>query len=187
MSDYYVGEIRAMAGLVSGNAPQGWRKCDGSLLPVSQFQALFALLGTTYGGDGVNSFALPDLRSRLPMGNGQGVAGATQLTKRTLGEKGGTESVALTAATMPAHTHNLNTAGVDATSPTVASNVTFANVTGQNVTYLNATVTGGTATQVNPAPTTVGNAGAGLSHANIMPGMGLYYIIATNGSFPTQA
>lgn len=184
MSDYYVGEIRVMAGLMSGNAPQGWHKCDGSLLQVSQFQALFALIGTTYGGDGVTTFGIPDLRSRLPMGKGQGVAGTTQLTKRILGQNGGTETVALTAATIPSHTHTLNTAGVDATSPTVASGVTFANVTGQNTTYLNATVTGGTATPVNPDPATVSNTGANQSHANIMPGMGLYYIIATNGTFP---
>ncbi|MDO9271262.1 MAG: tail fiber protein [Methylobacter sp.] len=184
MTDCYVGEIRFMAGMANGNPPHGWHKCDGSLLQISQFQVLFALLGTTYGGDGVNTFGVPDLRGRLPMGKGQGVAGTTQLTNRTLGQNGGTETVALTAAAMPAHTHNLNTAGVDATSPTVSSNVTFANVTGQNATYVNAIVTGGTATPVNPDPATVSNTGANQSHANIMPGMGLYYIIATNGIFP---
>jgi len=183
MVDCYVGEIRVMAGIMGGHAPDNWVMCDGSLLQVSQFQALFALLGTTYGGDGVNTFGLPDLRSRLPMGDGSGPG----LTPRVLGNKGGSETATLTAAMLPSHTHSLNTAGVDATSPTVASTVTFANVTGQNVTYVNATLSSGTPTVVKPDPTTVSNTGAGQPHANIMPGMGLYYIIATNGIFPTQA
>lgn len=182
MVDYYLGEIRVMAGLYGGKAPDGWKMCDGSLLQIPEFNALFALLGTTYGGDGRTTFALPDLRSRLPMGKGQGVAGTTQLTNRTLGQNGGAETVALTEATMPAHTHGLNTAGVDATSPTVANNVTFANVTRPNITYLNAGVAGGA--QVSPNSSTINDTGANQPHANIMPGMGLYYIIATDGLYP---
>jgi microcystin-dependent protein len=182
MTDCYVGEIRLMGGLMSGIPPRDWHLCDGTLLSVSQYPALFALLGTTYGGNGTTTFGLPDLRSRLPMGKGTGVAGTTPLTPRTLGQNGGTETVALTPATMPLHTHNLNTAGVDASTPTVSSTVTFANATGNNVNYLNAGVSA--ATQVSPAPATVGVTGADVAHSNMMPGLGLYYIIATNGLYP---
>lgn len=184
MSDYYVGEIRIMAGLLQRQPPVNWRVCDGSLLAVSQYEVLFALLGTMYGGDGVTTFALPDLRGRLAINQG---TGAGNLTPRTLAQKGGVETVALSEATMPSHTHTLNTAGTAATSPTVASTVTFANTASTNTMYVKDGLPTTVATQVNPADTTISNTGAGQSHDNIMPSLALYYIIATNGLFPQES
>jgi microcystin-dependent protein len=179
MSDYYVGEIRIMAGLVQRQPPANWLVCNGSLLSISQYQMLYSLLGTIYGGDGVATFALPDLRGRLCINQGAGVA---NLTPRTLAQKGGTEFVSLSEATMPSHTHTLNTAGTTATSPTVASTVTFANTTGANTMYVKDGLA--TATKASPADSTISNTGAGQSHDNIMPSLALNYIIATNGLYP---
>src|SRR6478752_1968066 len=100
MSEPFIGEIR----LFGGNfAPQGWAFCDGQLLSISQFDALFSLVGTTYGGDGVTTFALPDLRGRVPVHQGQGQA----TTNRVIGERAGSESVTLISAQMGAHDHAL--------------------------------------------------------------------------------
>ncbi len=185
MSDYYVGEIRIMAGLLQKQPPADWRVCDGSLLSIQQYQALFSLLGTTYGGDGVTQFALPDLRGRLCINKGTGVVNATtNLTPRALAQKGGVETVALSEATMPSHTHTLNSAGTDATSPTVTSTVTFANTTGTNTMYVKDGLATTVATKVNPADSTISNTGANQPHDNIMPSLTLNYIIATNGLFP---
>src|SRR5262245_26202423 len=101
MSDPFIAEIKMFGG---NFAPLGWATCDGQLLPISQYTALFSLLGTTYGGDGVTNFALPDLRGRVPMHPGQGPG----LSPRTLGEKAGTETVTLTTAQLPAHNHAAN-------------------------------------------------------------------------------
>lgn len=180
MSDYYVGEIRVMAGLIQRQPPANWLVCDGSLLSINQYQVLYSLLGTLYGGDGVTTFALPDLRGRLAINQGTGV----NLTPRTLAQKGGTEFVALSEATMPSHTHTLNTAGTAATSPTVASTATFANTASTITMYAKDGLPTTAATTANPADTTISNTGAGQSHDNIMPSLALNYIIATNGLYP---
>src|ERR1700761_932213 len=100
MSGPYVGEIRMFAGNFN---PNGWRFCDGSLLPISENETLFQLLGTTYGGDGVNTFQLPDLRGRVPIHMGTG-GGATYV----IGQLAGVENVTLTTAQIPAHSHTVN-------------------------------------------------------------------------------
>jgi microcystin-dependent protein len=100
MSEPFVGEIR-MFGF--GFAPQGWALCDGQLLPINQNTALFSLLGTTYGGDGRTTFALPDLRSRVPVGQGQGPG----LSSYAEGQASGAETVTLAASQMPGHTHQV--------------------------------------------------------------------------------
>lgn len=122
MSDPFVGEIRMFAG---DYAPEGWALCNGQLLSVSQYQTLFALLGTTYGGDGSSTFALPDMRGRLPVHFGQG----TGLTPRTLGASGGSETVALSTAQMPSHGHTMQ-ASADPASTTDPSGNVLAKVTG---------------------------------------------------------
>jgi microcystin-dependent protein len=100
--DAYIGEV-ALFGF--GYAPNGWFACNGQYLPISQYQALFSLLGTTYGGDGISTFALPDLRGRVPMNQGQGPG----LSFNYIGESGGTESVSLQYSQMPSHTHTVVT------------------------------------------------------------------------------
>jgi microcystin-dependent protein len=179
MSDYYVGEIRIMAGLNQNTAPQDWHLCDGALLPINNYQALYSILGVTYGGDGVTTFAIPDLRSRLCISDGTGPA----LTPRVVGQKGGAETVALDPSNLPAHNHTLYTAGTDATTPTIGPTVTFANTASSNTMYVNNGVTPAP-TQASPIATTIDNMGANQSHKNIMPSLALYYIIATNGLYP---
>lgn len=101
MLEAFLGEIRMFAG---NFAPNGWAECNGQLLSINQNAALFSILGTTYGGNGRDTFALPDLRGRIPMGRGQG----TGLTDTALGQTQGTEKVTLTTENLPSHTHQLN-------------------------------------------------------------------------------
>lgn len=182
MTDYYVGEIRMMAN-ISGRAPNDWVNCDGRLLKVGEFQTLFALIGTTYGGDGVTTFAVPDLRGRLPIGQGQG----TGLTARTIAQSLGTETVSLVEANLPSHSHTVLTAGTNAATPTAGPSVTFANTSSPTIQYLKDGLGTAGGNTVSPAATTIGSAGQGTPHANIMPCATVNFIIAVNGLFPTRA
>ncbi len=174
--DPYTGEIRIFAG---NYAPVDWQLCDGSALPVNDYQALFSLIGTYYGGDGVNTFKVPDLRGRLAISQGQGPG----LSARALGQQGGTELAALDASSMAAHTHALNTAGANANTPTAGPGVTFANTVSPNTMYVNDGATPAPTT-ANPAANTIAVAGAGQTHDNIMPCMAFNYIICLNGIYP---
>ena len=179
MVESYTGEIRMMAN-ANGTYPIDWALCDGSTLSVQNYQALFSLIGTTYGGDGVNTFALPDLRGRLPIGEGAG----TNLTARTIGQKVGTETVALQPSNIPPHAHALNTAGGAATTVTAGPTVTFANTASPTTQYLKDGLGTAGGTAVNPAPTTVGNTGNGAVHDNIMLCATVNFIICLNGIYP---
>jgi len=114
--DNYLGEVRIFAG---NYAPEGWQFCNGQSLSVSEYQALYSLIGTTYGGDGVNTFALPDLRGRVPVGVGSGPG----LTPRVLGQSGGSEEVALVESQIPAHGHNLTVNTSEASTATPSQNM----------------------------------------------------------------
>ena len=166
MAQPYVGEIRMFAGTF---APAGWMQCSGQLLPISEYETLFQLIGTTYGGDGQSTFALPDLQSRVPIhqGNGFNLAGT-----------GGVETVTLTVAQMAAHTH-----------PWLASNNT-GNTAQPNNLVLGASSTfdlyvDSPATSAM-APQSIGPAGGSQPHANIQPYGCLNYIISLFGIFPSQ-
>lgn len=186
--DSYLGEIRLFAGNPQ-RVPAGWHVCDGSVVSVNTYQALFAVLGTTYGGDGVTTFGLPDLRGRVPIGAGSGPG----LTPRALASYGGTETVTLTEAQLPAHTHSFS-----ATKSAASTLMPKANMLGD--------VTGVTANlQINPSPGQINiyqdpvtsalvtlNAGAmttasggNQSHNNVMPSAVITAIICLNGIFPT--
>ena len=171
MSEPFVGEIRMFAG---NFAPQGWAFCDGQLLAVSQNDALFSLLGTIYGGDGRTTFALPDLRGRVPVHAGQGPG----LSERRLGSKGGTESVTLTTNQLPSHTHPVKGATDTATAATPANNVPAQST----AISLYAPV----------APTVDMNAGAvqavggSQAHNNLMPTLCINFIIALYGVYPSR-
>ncbi len=177
MSDAYVGEIRLFAGSF---APEDWAVCDGSLLSINSFQALYALIGVTWGGDGKTTFAVPDLRGRVPLGQGQ----KPGLTARTMCQTGGAETVTLTAATMPSHNHPVAAATAEATAAKPAGNG-LATAAATHGYYVPA----GSDDPVNASvlnALTIGNDGGNLPHANLMPSMALTYIIATNGLFPER-
>lgn len=181
MSQYYVGEIRLFAG---NYAPEGdWMKCEGQLLNVSQYQALFALLGTTYGGNGSTTFALPDYRGRIPVGQGTG----TGLSPHTLGQTGGSETVTLNASQWAAHNHSFNTLNANATANalSVGSN-NMAHAKGMNDVriYLNDSAPSPTASTLDAA--SYGSVGGNQPHNNIMPSLPMTYIIAVNGLYPNR-
>jgi microcystin-dependent protein len=176
MADSYVGEIRMFAG---NYAPDGWALCDGTLLAVSANQALFALIGTTYGGDGVNNFAVPDLRSRLPLGQGQGPG----LTARIIGQTVGSEGVALAIAQLPAHSHAFVAASNAASVTAPAGNFLAA----PNPATINMfAAVDATKTSNNLATDTLGMSGQTQAHSNMMPSLSIGFIISTTGVYPTH-
>ncbi|MBB1060843.1 phage tail protein [Marilutibacter spongiae] len=176
MSEPYIGEIRMLS---FGRTPQGWHACDGSLLPISQYDALFSLIGTTYGGDGQNTFALPDLRGRLPIHQGQG----NGLSNYTMGKASGAESVVLLANQMPAHTHPMVATTAAATSLTPGPGLLPGAVSGDTF-YVNTTA-GNTPAPMSPLST--GETGNNQSHENCMPTLTVQFCMALFGIYPSQA
>ncbi|MEE3633860.1 tail fiber protein [Pseudomonas sp. AL 58] len=178
MVDCYVGEVRLFAG---SRVPDNWHACDGTQLSISGNEVLYSLIGTTYGGNGVTTFGLPDLRGRVPIGQGQGVG----LTLRSVGAAGGTETVALVTSQMPAHSHVIMTAGASASTATPGPGMTLANTDLSIAQYLK----NGAASsqQVQLSGDTVALVGSGQAHNNVMPSAVLTYIIALVGIYPTQS
>ncbi|AGC41676.1 phage tail collar domain-containing protein [Myxococcus stipitatus DSM 14675] len=173
MSDQFIGEIRIFAG---NFAPQGWALCEGQILSIAQNQALFAILGTTYGGNGQTTFALPDLRGRYPMQSGQGPG----LSPRALGEQGGVETVTLISTQMPAHTHSLNVSSQDGDTETPVGTVLAADTEATATNYRSAPIDG----TMNPMA--IGIAGGSQPHQNMCPFLVLNFIIALEGVFPSR-
>jgi microcystin-dependent protein len=171
MSEPFVGEIRMFAG---NFAPRSWAFCDGQLLAVSQNDALFSLLGTTYGGDGRTTFGLPDLRGRIPIHAGSGPG----LTPRNLGSKGGAEKVTLTVNQIPSHTHPLQASQSSATERRPEGKV-FAQTPGFDLYREDGS-------PVNMNTSTVGNTGGSQSHTNLMPFLCIHFIIALFGIYPSR-
>ncbi|RMG86773.1 MAG: phage tail protein [Chloroflexi bacterium] len=173
MSEPFIAEIRIFAG---NFAPRGWAFCNGQLLPISQNTALFSLVGTTYGGDGRSTLALPDLQGRAPMHPGRGPG----LTDRRLGQRSGSETISLTEAQMPNHTHNLRAyAGRgDTDNPT---NAVLAE-SGDNVYKAP-----GGATLVPMEDAALEPAGGSQPHNNMQPYLTLNFIIALVGLYPSRS
>lgn len=171
--DPFVAEIR----IVPFNfAPKGWAFCDGQLLPLSQNTALFSLLGTTYGGDGKSTFALPDLQGSAALHPGQGPG----LSLRDLGEIGGTSAVTLLVSEMPVHTHNVNSViALSATTTPTVTTVLSRSVNGN--AYANADAGFQTF-----APEALPPAGGSLPHNNLQPYLTLNYVIALQGVYPAR-
>lgn len=178
MSTPYIGEIRMFAFGTRG-APNNWQACDGSLLPISEYDALFALIGTTYGGDGQTTFAVPDLRGRLPMHQGQGPG----LSNYVIGQRAGTETVTVLPTQMPAHTHTIVASGTAATSLTPGTTLLPAVVSGDNFYVSDVSA----ATPVGMAANSTSIAGGSQPHENCMPTLTVQYCIAVFGIFPSQA
>ncbi|AJC18133.1 phage tail protein [Pandoraea sputorum] len=173
----YIGEIRLFAGTY---APVGWMLCNGQKVNISDFEVLYSLIGTTYGGDGRSDFALPDLRAQVPIGMGQ----APGLTPRTMGQKIGSASVTLKPEEMPGHTHVINATSSDATSVTPASDLLLA-VTKENF-YDNGTRNPTGKAALSPQAIAPSGSAAPAAHANIMPTVTMNYIIAMDGLYPSQ-
>ncbi len=167
MAQPYVGEIRMFAG---NFAPAGWMFCEGQLLPISENETLFQLIGTTYGGDGESTFALPDLRGRLPIHQGNGFI---------LAETGGAEEITLTTSQIPSHTHPMLGSALNGTTTSATNNVaatmpevtTFAYGTDLPPTTLN--------------PQSLGPAGGSQPHTNFQPYLCVDFIISLFGIFPS--
>ena len=171
MSEPYVGEIRMFGG---NFAPQGWAFCGGQQLPIAEYDVLFNLIGTTYGGDGQTTFNLPDLRGRVPIHQGTARSG----TNYPLGLTGGAELVTLSSQTIPAHTHPLSASTVIAQQSTPTNNV-LANSQGLPP-YI----------QEDPdnslGPQAMSSAGGSQPHENRQPFLGINFIISLFGIFPSQ-
>jgi len=172
MSNPYIGEIRMFAG---NFAPAGWAFCDGQLLAIAENDALFALIGTTYGGDGQTTFALPDLRGRIPIHQGTGAG----LTPRSLGESAGSENVTLTVNQLPVHPH----AFLGTSSNASATNPANAVVAAPSTIDLYRPAT---APNTNLAPNALGPTGGSQPHDNLQPFLCISFIISLFGIFPSQ-
>jgi microcystin-dependent protein len=174
MADPFVAEIRIFP---FNFAPKGWAWCNGQLLPISQNTALFALLGTVYGGNGKSNFALPDLQGRAPMHPGQGPG----LSLHDLGEMSGTETVTLTVAEIPAHTHTARASNqtADVQEPTPAVSVAKASGALPFLPPAGAPLTG-------MAFQTLAVAGGDQPHNNMQPYLTCYFNIALQGVFPPR-
>lgn len=175
MSEPFIAEIRIFAG---NFAPRGWAFCDGQLLPISQNTALFSLIGTTYGGDGRTTTALPNLEGRAPMHPGRGPG----LTARRLGERGGVETVTLSEAQMPSHTHQAMAQGIPGNRPG-PDGTTFTTTIGATP-YL-----GGSPppSLVSFAPQMLQNTGGSQEHNNMQPYLAINFIIALIGLYPSRS
>jgi microcystin-dependent protein len=166
VAEPFLAEIRMMSFVF---APKGWALCNGQLLPINQNQALFSLLGTTFGGDGRVNFALPDLRGRTPIHVGSG---------HTLGERGGEQAHTLSIAELPTHAHVFNATSVQSTTNTPTSGTMLAQSVGADL-Y-------GTASALEAmAPNAVGNVGGSQAHLNMQPFLTISFCIALQGIFPS--
>jgi microcystin-dependent protein len=165
MAEPFLSEIRIMSFVFP---PKGWALCDGQLLPINQNQPLFALLGTTYGGDGRVNFALPDLRSRVPIHMG---------SSHTLGERGGEQAHTLSISEIPTHVHVLNGSTNSAAAQPVPTNA-----------YLGSTASmyAAASALTSLTPQTVTNTGGSQAHLNMQPFLVLSFCIALQGIFPSQ-
>lgn len=177
MDEPYLGEIRAIA---YNYAPRGWAFCNGQTLPVNQYQALFSLLGTTYGGNGTTTFNLPNLQGRVPVGTGQLPGGGSY----ALGQMGGAEGVTLTQAQIPAHIHQVTgtvQASTDKDDPLPAGDYPG----GGGLPMYAAGPKDGTMSSAGISGNTA-NAGGSQPHDNRMPWVATYYVIALQGIFPSR-
>ena len=167
MAQPYVGEIRMFAG---NFAPAGWMFCEGQLLPISEYETLFNLIGTTYGGDGQSTFALPDLRGRIPLHQGTGF---------NLADTGGVETVTLTVAQLPAHTHALLGTTNFATTASPQNNVAAA------TSVVNISPYGTDQPTTTVSAPSVGSVGGSQPHDNFQPYLCVNYIMSLFGIFPS--
>lgn len=174
MTDTFLGEIRPFA---FGFCPKGWNYCDGTILQVVEYQALFSLLGANYGGDGRTTFALPDLRSRTPICSGE-----SGISDFTLGMAAGQETVALTMQEMPAHSHRLQADNSLGNGPSPDGIIAIPNGGDVHLNIYNPDLSSPVALNEE----TIGTTGEGMAHQNMPPFMGINYCIAVTGEYPPR-
>ena len=176
MSEPFLAEVKIFG---FNFAPRGWAFCDGQILPINQNQSLYSLLGTTYGGDGRTSFALPDLRGRTPVHVGDGL---------TLGDRGGEEGHALSAAEIPAHSHGpMRGVRISTAASTVQSGNLLASTTvGGGRGGASITPYASPKNLVDLSASAISSVGAGQEHENMQPSLTLSYCIALQGLFPSR-
>ena len=173
MSEPFTAEIRIFAG---NFAPRGWAFCNGQILPVAQNTALFSLIGTTYGGDGRTTTALPDLQGRAPMHPGRGPG----LTSRRLGQRAGVSTVTLSEAQIPSHTHTQRAAGRNARNEFPTNTTSFGEA--GETTYA-----ASSSTTTDMASEVISTTGGGQAHTNEQPYLSMYFIIALVGLYPSRS
>ena len=169
MSEPFLAEIRMMG---FNFAPRGWAYVDGQILPINQNQSLYSLLGTTYGGDGRTTFALPDLRGRTPLHKGDG---------HTLGQRSGAETMTLSAAEIPSHSHGVKASSTQGNNPSPVNTV-LGTAAGTDFAY-------GAPAAASMTPLRSGavtNAGGGQAHENMQPYLAVSFCIALQGLFPSR-
>jgi microcystin-dependent protein len=178
--------LLAMIFLFGSNfAPQGYAFCSGQLLAIASNTAVFSLLGTTYGGNGTNNFALPDLRGRVPLGQGQGPG----LNNYTLGQSAGSETVTINATQMPPHSHQVNVNLGPGSAPPGSTTYLSAGPSsgsGPNASVLNIYTTGANIGNTAINPGTIAMAGGGQPFTILQPYLAISYVIAMQGVFPTR-
>jgi microcystin-dependent protein len=177
MSEPFVGEIRMFGG---NFAPRGWMLCNGQTLAISSYTALFSLIGTTYGGNGVQTFQLPDLQGRLPVGQGQGPG----LANYVIGESSGSEQVTLLVSNLPPHNHLLSASTTAANTATIGNTVLPGKIASGHFYVANTGSPAPTVGHLNPMSASM--AGSGLPHSNLMPSLCVSFIISTIGIFPSR-
>ncbi len=176
----FIGEIRMFGGSF---APRNWVFCDGQTLQISEFSDVFAVLGTTYGGDGRTTVGVPDMRGRAPMHEGSGPG----LTTRRLGERGGAETVTLTANQIPVHTHTATSILHATSTDGTVIDPTGAVLADDGRDRIYNTQTPDVTMSAEAITTTISNAGGGGAHPNMMPYTVVNFIMATSGIFPSQS
>ncbi|WP_420137974.1 phage tail protein [Sphingomonas sp.] len=184
MSECFLGEIRIFGG---NYAPEGWALCNGAPLSVSQNQALYSLIGTTYGGAAPANFQLPDLQGRLPVGQGTNTTTTPPLTARTIGQKGGEETHVLVEAEMPSHSHPLYAVQSNATSQIAGPTMLYGQVQATSTNYglyTEAPVASVTPTQLDATAVTF--TGSNAAHPNVMLSTAVNFIIALLGTYPVR-
>lgn len=180
MSEFFIGQIM-MAGF--NFAPKYWALCNGQLLPINQNQALFSLLGTQYGGNGTTNFALPDLRSRTPIGYQSSVDPSWQPTPAQIGQSGGVENVSLLSTNLPAHTHAMNASAANGDNRNPSGRLFAASTSTSAPPNLYAASTGPLVPQ---NPQTVAPAGDNQPHPNLQPYSVINFCVALSGIFPSR-
>lgn len=183
MTDYFIGEIRLLG--FNNRIPANFVACMGQTMNIAGNEALYAVIGTTYGGNGVTTFNLPDLRGRVPIAVGQGPSLSNNYV---VGQQAGVEKVALGVSNVPAHNHAVSVSNAAATSITPGPGMVQANVGSANVFYCNQTQDGAQQTfALDTISVSTNSVPAPQAHDNVQPTMGLVYVICTNGLFPVNS